>query len=294
MYYNSIVRENYINYPGKKFLTATALARREAISLNDLNVWCEMGDLRARQINDQWFIDLDDWKAIGPHLVNKLNFSLIRNVYSPIILITIAALLIVIIAWTPLQTRFQAGSTFLTTAVTTVSKTIVQNPVEVRMASVYDKLWIKLERFWLGFNQLLGTTAGNLIYFWGQALDAWQGFFGQENTILPPVALPLNMDSATLETMKAEIKAELLRELKLDTNGSTVIPSGRAPGLVVLPSSGDPIRDEALKLELKNTFSDQVEVKFDPSGQAGVITPIFRSGRGDNYLFILTPLNRRL
>ena len=91
--------------------------------------------------------------------------------------------------------------------------------------------------------------------------------------------------------MKNEIKAELLRDLGQQAN-TTQGNSGNTPGLVVLPSTGNPASDAAIKLDLQNTFSDRVEVEFDQSGQTGVITPIFKSGRGDNYIFILTPIRQ--
>lgn len=282
------MREDYPNYLEKRFLAAEALARRESLTLANLTAWCERGDLQARQINDQWFINLNDWEANGSRLISRRVLNPIRVVHSPILLVAVLVFFVVIIAWTPLQDRFRAGSALLTATVGATSHVIVQNSAQARMASVYDGLWIKLERFWFGIDRLTRTIADNLVYFWRQAALAWHKFIGPETSTPPLVP-----EAATLDTLKAEIKAELLRELGRNEEKNSSVSPSNAPGLVVLPASGDPAYDEALKLELKNTFSDRVEVQFDPSGRAGIITPIFRTGRGDNYLFILTPLNRR-
>ena len=39
-------------------------------------------------------------------------------------------------------------------------------------------------------------------------------------------------------------------------------------------------------------FSDEIEISFDQSGQSSVITPIFKDKRGQDFIFLLTPINR--
>ncbi|MFH1170822.1 MAG: hypothetical protein V1704_04660 [Candidatus Vogelbacteria bacterium] len=276
-----------LNYSEKKFLDADALARRESVTLSHLTDWCEQNDLQTRRIGKQWFIDLNDWQINGPKLISQLNQRSNRIILSPVLLLAVILLFIGLINWTSLSARFRAGSVTLSAAVNTTSRAIFDNQTAVKVASVYDVLWLRLDRFWLGLNYLAETVAQNLIYYRDQATSAWRGFFGQET----PAPVTPTLDVATLAAIKAEIKAELLRELGSSAGANVNIKQNlNAPGLVVLPASGDPTLDEAMKLELKNAFSDQVEVRFDPSGQTGVITPILR--KGDNYLFVLTPLKR--
>ena len=272
------------NYPEKKFLAARALAKRESLALSHLTSWCEAGDLEARRIGDQWFIALHDWEANGGRLADW-RLSVIRPASGPLILLAAIFLLGGIFNSAP----FRTGSAWLTAAANQTAHRLTERETVARMSSVYDILWIRLDRLWLKVDRVAGTFADNLIYFWHQAGQAWRGFLNNRDVASSP---PLALDPAALETLKNEIRAELLRDLKPGAVGNIPSAPSAAPGLVVLPSSGDSTRDEALKLELKNSFSDQVEVKFDPSGQAGIITPIFQSGRGDNYLFILTPLKR--
>jgi len=57
-------------------------------------------------------------------------------------------------------------------------------------------------------------------------------------------------------------------------------------GLVVIPSSSD---DEKVKEQIKQSFSDEVKVTpYD--GESGIITPVFRHRVGEDYLYILVPI----
>ncbi len=291
------------DYPKKRFLEAESLAKRESFDSTRLINWCELGDLKARHIGKQWFVDLDDWGKKHASLITdfQTETSLIKpSLFSSAL---IALLLIAIISWVPFATRFQTGSQVLTSAVGTTVRTAFTPQAQMHLASVYDGLWIRLERLWFNLDQFIQTLGDNLSYFWNQATDAWAGFVGGKSappeTTTPVVTATttsltnLTLDATSLESLKAQIKSELLRELERQgQSGQTIPNSANAAGLVVLPSSGNPAQDAAVKQELKNSFSDQVEVKFDQSGQAGVITPIFPSGRGDNYLFILTQLKQ--
>jgi hypothetical protein len=281
------VSEDHLNYSEKKFLDADALARRESLALSHLTDWCEQGDLRARQVGKQWFVDLSDWQINGPKLISQLDHGANRIIFSPVLLLATILLFIGLINWTPLSARFRAGNATLSAAVETTSRAIFDNQTAVKVASVYDVLWLRLDRFWLGLNYLTDTVGQNLIYYRDQITSAWRGFFSQET----PAPVAPTFDASTLATIKDQIKAELLQELGSSASANfNVKQNSNAPGLVILPASGNPTLDEATKLELKNAFSDQVEVRFDPSGQTGVITPTLR--KGDNYLFILTPLKR--
>lgn len=62
-------------------------------------------------------------------------------------------------------------------------------------------------------------------------------------------------------------------------------------GMVVVPSTGESSSDEAMKKRIKDSFSDQVEVKPDASGTGGVITPIFRKAKGADFVYVLVPVN---
>ncbi len=282
------MREDYSN---KYFLAIESLVKRDGIPLTQLTAWCEAGDIEARQIGDHWFVNPQDWSA------KKASLSATSHHFlRPALLLLVGVVLFAgLIFSTSFSTRFHEGSR----VVTLTAATILNNPFEIEsrsaVASVYDLLWIRLDRFWLITGEFFDTIAANLKYFWDQALNSWRKFVGSEEakTTGPPAVNPslLTLDPATLEALKNEIKAELLRDLGQQAN-TTQGNSGNTPGLVVLPSTGNPASDAAIKLDLQNTFSDRVEVEFDQSGQTGVITPIFKSGRGDNYIFILTPIRQ--
>jgi len=57
-------------------------------------------------------------------------------------------------------------------------------------------------------------------------------------------------------------------------------------GMVVVPSTE---RDEEVKAKIKAAFSDEVEVK-PKDKESGIIVPVFREKKGEDYLYILVPI----
>ena len=62
-------------------------------------------------------------------------------------------------------------------------------------------------------------------------------------------------------------------------------------GIAVKPSV-DAVADEAAKKEIKDTFSDNVEVIPDETGQSGIVKPNFKSGRSSSYIYVLVPVKQ--
>jgi len=61
-------------------------------------------------------------------------------------------------------------------------------------------------------------------------------------------------------------------------------------GLVVSPSFNSELENEITKQNLRNPFSDEVNINSDSSGTAGVITPVFKESQGDNFLYVMVPV----
>ncbi|MEK7552555.1 MAG: hypothetical protein AAB505_00380, partial [Patescibacteria group bacterium] len=138
---------------------------------------------------------------------------------------------------------------------------------------------------WLTVGEWWQKILANADYLFKQISFGWRKFLGQEkSSTTTPV-----FDPALIEQLKAEIKLELAREL---SSAPATRAAGPATGLVVVPSSGNATADRFLVEELEKSFSDQVEIKFESSGQTGVITPVFSGGRGEDYLFVITPIRR--
>ena len=67
---------------------------------------------------------------------------------------------------------------------------------------------------------------------------------------------------------------------------SQPVPQSEKKGLVVIPSTQD---DKKLKEQIKQSFSDEVIVTRHDE-ESGIITPVFRERKGEDYLYILVPL----
>ncbi len=61
-------------------------------------------------------------------------------------------------------------------------------------------------------------------------------------------------------------------------------------GIVVAPSLSSDSENESLKNDLRNPFSDEVQIKPDSSGTSGVIVPVFKESKGDDFLYVMVPV----
>lgn len=151
-----------------------------------------------------------------------------------------------------------------------------------------------------GFKRFDNFTAGiglNIKFFFNQTKERWQNFFAGDDEQQPALT------ETEINTIREEIKAEVLNEIRNEIanleqasgqpfSKPEIIQSRSGQGVVVVPSGGDAPSNEEIKSQLRNMFSDETIIEFDSSGQSGVITPVFRDKRGDDFIFLLTPINR--
>lgn len=94
-------------------------------------------------------------------------------------------------------------------------------------------------------------------------------------------------DAASLrrakEDLKAEIREEILREMGVSNQSKEKI------GVAVYPKN-DTASSSTYTGAIANSFSDEVIIRPDNTGRAGVITPVFRSGFGEDYMYVLVPI----
>lgn len=61
-------------------------------------------------------------------------------------------------------------------------------------------------------------------------------------------------------------------------------------GLAITPSTNSGINDEIIKNKIRKSFSDEVVVSPDATGTSGVITPVFKVAKGDDFIYVLVPV----
>ncbi|MEN9614018.1 MAG: hypothetical protein RLZZ347_325 [Candidatus Parcubacteria bacterium] len=69
------------------------------------------------------------------------------------------------------------------------------------------------------------------------------------------------------------------------------MPHDTAVGIVVSPKDTHQSTDAVIR-QIKNSFSDDVEVHPDQSGSAGIIKPVFKKATDDEYVYVLVPLKK--
>lgn len=128
----------------------------------------------------------------------------------------------------------------------------------------------------------------------GFTTGAWMAFKGPASKLATSSSAPANVLLSIGKFFK-ESYHEFLTLFGSDTNLAVKTPSSTSGdamphGMAVVSSTGSVTGDEALKQKIQSSFSDEVEVKPDQSGTAGVITPVFRATKGADFVYVLVPV----
>lgn len=95
-------------------------------------------------------------------------------------------------------------------------------------------------------------------------------------------------EERALSDAKAELKSQLRTELLGELPGTSTPPEG----IIVLPKTGSADANRIRAAALEGIFSDQVIIETDETGKSGTIRPIFRSGVGQDYLYVMVPVKQ--
>ncbi len=124
-------------------------------------------------------------------------------------------------------------------------------------------------------------------------ISAWQEFILGRETVSAPVTGNIPQPAIDREALKKEVTAEVLKDLAAQGVVPGPVPAAWPnAGLVLMPTTGSSSLDRLKQNLIQNSFSDQVKVSLDPNGRTGLIEPIFRSGTGASYLFVITPVGK--
>ena len=80
-------------------------------------------------------------------------------------------------------------------------------------------------------------------------------------------------------------------ELAVNTN-SVVNEGASTSGIAVAPLTGDAEKDADTKAAIQGSFSDEVKVSPDNTGNAGVISPVFKTARSKDFMYVMVPINK--
>lgn len=280
----------------ERYVSVRAVAETNRLSLTKLIEACEKRRLAAREFGGEWYVSesaVPDCRTLGEEAAMfDWRQPLLRPLAALVLLISIVA--VTESLWQARTWQDLAAGASLTASAIRQSFAAVARISPDQPAAVFAEVQGNLTRLWFAVFDFWQTLAANLDYGWQKIMAAWSGFLGPSPPPISASQQPV-IDPALIARLKAEIKEELTRELELPKAGAVPSQNQKSPGagLVVLPASGNLVVDRAMAQELEQTFSDQVEVRFDASGQTGFVTPIFREGRGGDYLFVITPIKKQ-
>lgn len=194
---------------------------------------------------------------------------------------------------------------------------LVSRSFRNQVATVWNSKILKLIERGISSYQESWNSFGQKIFVWGQILDGklvwlenlpikirqrissfWESSLTKADEIATNWQNFLNpqkeISQEDLDEIKKAIADEIAKNLQGQVRQVTANKRTASYGAVVVPSSGDASTDEKIKKNLESQFSDEVSIKFDKSGQAGIVTPIFENDeRGDDYVFLLTPIESK-
>lgn len=305
----------------KKYISLTQAGARSSRSVEEWQALCQAGEIDCRQHNDAWFIAESCLDFEFPSISKKVlasdqipvilppkpTRSLARGlagVFTVFVLLAGLALAgqsnFLGNFTDVLETKYQAAAIALNLATSSATTTATSVPETLSETSNHDSdfsfesLGQTLDQWWGRFSTLLVVLIDRIKTNWNQFLG------GQSSKESDPGNLGsfdslTNITSTSTTDLQKAIDERINSQLRnLLGSGAYYSGSGGSPsrGVVVVPSTGDAVSDAAIRERIGNTFSDQVSVRFDPSGVTGVITPIFQKVPNDNYLFLITPLRQ--
>jgi hypothetical protein len=292
----------------KKYISLAQAGVRSYRSAEEWQALCQAGEIDCRQHNDTWFVaesclhreSVSFRPTSGTSKIPAPSrFKPSRNILSGLLGIFVALVLLA-----GLSFSIQSGaldnvaaialnvSTSSATSTATTAPSVIVDASSSSSGFSFQSMGQTLDHWWQELSELI-------VYLVERVSANWNIFLGRTSTI--PSSSPDSSDSsltdqsATSTALQKVIDERINSQLKnLLGSGAYYAGSSGSPsqGVVVVPSTGDAISDAAIRERIGSTFSDQVSVRFDPSGLTGVITPIFQKVPNDNYLFLITPVRK--
>jgi len=168
---------------------------------------------------------------------------------------------------------------------TQTSVTTVREDARVQVASLSYGVGVLTQRV----SSFLDTVHLWLRDVWNRMSAKWHLFLSGSDS---------NAQALTdaKEELKAQIRAEILSSLQASSSavfdGAPTTSFGQE-GIVVLPKTSAAEADRIRQQAIQGVFSDKVIVSSDETGRSGVIRPIFRSGIGEDYLYVMVPVSTK-
>lgn len=133
-------------------------------------------------------------------------------------------------------------------------------------------------------SSLLGSVLKWLREVWNTMSAKWHLFLSGSDS---------NAQALTdaKEELKAQIRAEILSSLQASSSAASLVSSIGQEGIIVLPKTSAAEADRIRQQAVQGVFSDKVIVTSDETGRSGVIRPIFRSGIGEDFLYVMVPVS---
>lgn len=253
--------ENSLIFQGKKYISSKRASKISGYSSDYIGQLCRAGKLNCRMVGHTWFVSKE---SLIVHRWNTLKESVSEDasadaeseeqkIY-------------------PVSTPVAAVTPLPAPSMSTMAPTVHLESVPflfwrraLTIAVVAVVIGIALSASDRLFGWPLAGTERPIVSFLEQKFQAVAGLFGYGPQMSANIFAPTEQGKTATDTAN--------------------------PGLVLTPSSGSGKQDDLTKANIRDSFSDEVRVAADQSGTAGVVTPIFKSAKGKDFIYVMVPVN---
>ncbi|HEY9583415.1 MAG TPA: hypothetical protein VJI66_00405 [Candidatus Paceibacterota bacterium] len=267
---------------GKNYISARRAASEAGYASDYIGQLCRAGKLECKMVGRSWFVTLE---SLLKHKAS-INPTIEPTIESAIIPITIPVA-------TPLQVATVSVPEPAPIAISFVPHTFAL-PYFISPSFLTSPTYERPSR-------IISTPLADVFMTAGVLVVSLVFLF---NAISPTKIIdPRDLRTASVISAAENLAYEIISFFSdipkyaknvFNNNNSVVVkgdePSDDYNGLAVVPSTNSPEKDEIIKQKIKESFSDEVRVKPDETGTSGVITPVFKKVKGEDFIYVLVPI----
>jgi hypothetical protein len=247
---------------GKTYISARRASEIAAYSKDYVGQLCREGRLDCRRVNRLWWVEEGSIRKHAAETV-KANHTSFRSVSEPV-------------RFVPVQPTQTAKQTF------------GRQISHIRS----DRRFVSVSGFAIVLCLVFVTTLASIPVWKTISPDSLKATASAYLNGLQEQTLASRAWSSIASIFSGHQSQTFFGNLAVDDGKSGDIADSSSvahAGLVVVPSQGS-TTDEKMAQTISNSFSDDVTVAPNANGTTGVITPVFRTIKGHDYLYVLVPV----
>lgn len=287
-------------FEGKKYISSSRAAKISGYVNDYIGQLCRDGKLDARMVGRSWYVALDSLISHKNSFASgtrskgtlKIENETAEAPLGPVVTIAPVteepAKVVAEVAPAFVEAPKSVGA-ILTPKSVSPSKLGFGGLNVVKVAGVFAALFILVSGFRIGM--MVNPDVGNwyATEFQKTSSSLQANVFSAFKKVFDSSALAFyNEVQSLIFHHTTSVLVSNMPSGVATNNTSGLAPEPTPQGMVVVPTDANTDRAGVVK-KIENSFSDEVNVVPDDN-QSGVITPVFKKTKSDDYLYVLVPL----